>query len=102
LLFLGRIATDGVAWSVVVCVTIVSSAKRLNRSRWRLGCGLQRVQGSVYRLGVHTGAATWRIRSNRAASMRSYVELLCPVPLVMDENVTQDPPVSAFVSPWTL
>jgi len=81
-----------VSWSVgrSVCLslTLVSPAKRLNRSRCRLGYGLgwsQRSTGSIVftrwrqmaLVDGHIGA-TWRIRLNcpHAAAMRPYVKLL--------------------------
>jgi len=83
-----------VAWSVSqsVCrsVTLVSPAKRLNRSRCRLGCGLGWSEGSAssiifarWRQCAHIGGhigATWQIRLNRlsVAVMRPYVKLLWP------------------------
>jgi len=77
------IVADRVAWSVglSVCrsVTVVSPAKRLNRSRCRLGCGLgERKEACV--TWEHNGAS-WRIRLNRscAAAMQSYVKLLRPL-----------------------
>jgi len=45
------IATDGVALSVGLTVTIVSHAKRLKQSRCRLGCGLGWAKEVCIRLG---------------------------------------------------
>jgi len=61
-------------------VTVMSpSEKRLNRSRWRLDCGLR--HGIM---GVHI-SATLQIRLNRpcAAAMGPYVTLLLPPVIVI-------------------
>jgi len=63
----------------------VSPAKRLNRSRCHLGCGLPWAQGSICYMEVHIGS-TWRIRLNCSCSgqpnevseMWPYVKLLWP------------------------
>jgi len=54
----------------------MSCAKRLKRSRCRLGYELEETKKHVLH-GGHIGA-TWRIRLNRpcAAEMRAYVNLL--------------------------
>jgi len=51
-MYMRPIVADGVAWCVCLSagrsVTILSAAKRLNRSRCRLGCGLRWAQGTMY------------------------------------------------------
>jgi len=81
-------------YGICIRTFCVSLPKRLNRSIYRLNCGLGWAEGSTssivfarWRQCAHTGGhigTTWQIRLNRptAAAMRSYVKLHWPLDLL--------------------
>jgi len=67
------IVTDRiVAWSV----TLVSPAKRPNRSRCRLGCGVEWAQGTMYYMGVQISHARGNFDGKRGGPLSS-IETFC-------------------------
>ena len=65
-----------VGLSVCLSVTLVSPAKRLNRSRCRLGCGLRWAQGTIYYMGSTSSQGKGQFLGEKGRHIVKYRDLL--------------------------